>query len=187
MWFYIGLGIVILFSFYCWFGIKNAYEKGKILPLHVSVIIWTVDTIHFLLVLFASLNSIWPIPFNNIFMLIAGIFMGGIGLIIMLTGIIEFHSFKRMSGLDSSNLITSGIYKWSRNPQYTGWFFVLIGISLMGRSALALLLTMAFIIGIHLYNIKLEEPYLERVFNEEYHRYKLLTPRYIGMPKKKRK
>jgi len=52
-----GLGIVVILSLYCWFGIKKAYEKGETLPLRVSIAIWVSDTIHFLLVLFASLNN----------------------------------------------------------------------------------------------------------------------------------
>jgi protein-S-isoprenylcysteine O-methyltransferase Ste14 len=185
MWFYIGLGIVVILSLYCWFGIKKAYEKGETLPLRVSIAIWVSDTVHFLLVLFASLDNTWLLPLNKIIALVSGTLMGVIGLIIMLAGMLEFRSLRKMSGLETSKLITTGIYRYSRNPQYTGWFLALLGISIMGRSGLALLLTIALIVGIHLYNVKLEEPYLERIFGEEYRRYKSSTPRYIGMPKKK--
>ncbi|GAB6101839.1 hypothetical protein JCM16138_10620 [Thermococcus atlanticus] len=61
---------------------------------------------------------------------------------------------------------------------------IFLGISLAGRSLLALLLTAAFAIGFHKYVVELEEPYLERVFGEEYRRYKERTPRYLGLPKK---
>lgn len=76
----------------------------------------------------------------------------------MLAGMLEFRSLRKMSGLETSKLITTGIYRYSRNPQYTGWFLALLGISIMGRSGLALLLTIILIVGIHLYNVKLEEP-----------------------------
>ncbi len=115
---------------------------------------------------------------------VSAVAMGVIGPLIILLGMLEFRSFKRILGMDSSKLITSGIYRYSRNPQYAGWFLTLLGISIAGRSGLALLLTIALIIGIHLYNIKLEEPYLERIFGDEYLRYKENTPRYFGMPKK---
>jgi protein-S-isoprenylcysteine O-methyltransferase Ste14 len=97
---------------------------------------------------------------------------------------IQFRSFRKISGLDTSELVTTGIYKWSRNPLYTGWFIWLLGISVLGQSGLALLLTGVFIIGIHLYNILLEEPYLERIFGEEFLSYKSKTPRYLGIPKR---
>lgn len=62
----------------------------------------------------------------------------------------------------------------------------LISISIVGRSGIALLLTIALVIGIHLYNVKLEEPYLEHVFREEYRQYKLSVPRYFGLPKRRK-
>ncbi|AIF68488.1 hypothetical protein PAP_00205 [Palaeococcus pacificus DY20341] len=187
MLFYIGLGIVVLLSIYCWFGIKKAYEKGKTLPLRVSIAIWISDTVHFLLVLSASRQGIWPLSINKTVALVIGVVMGGVGLFIMLVGMLEFHSFKKMSGMDTSKLIITGIYRYSRNPQYTGWFLALLGISIAGRSLLALLLTIALIIGIHLYNVKLEEPYLERIFGEEYLKYKESTSRYFGIPTRRNK
>ncbi|NJE00155.1 isoprenylcysteine carboxylmethyltransferase family protein [Thermococcus sp. LS1] len=183
----LGVLLFLLLSLYSWFGIKRTYEKGEILPLHVSAAIWIGDTLHSILVLWASLRGFWLMPINATAALIGGSVLAVVGLVIMLLGMLEFRSFKRMSGLDSSKLITTGIYRYSRNPQYIGWFLALIGISIMGRSGLALLLTIALIIGIHLYNVKLEEPYLERIFGEEYRRYKESTPRYFGMPKRRNK
>lgn len=180
----LGILLFLLLSLYSWFGIKRAYEKGETWPTRVSAAVWAGDTLHFVLVLLASIQSIWPLPINSIVALVSGIAMGIIGLLIMLVGMLEFRSFKRISGMDSSKLITSGIYRYSRNPQYVGWFLALLGLSIAGRSGLALLLTIALIIGIHMYNIKLEEPYLERIFGDGYRRYKENTPRYIRMLKR---
>ena len=183
MLFFIGIVILIVLGVYCWIGIIKSYPKGKILPTHISITIWVLDTIHALLVMVASMYSIWQLPFNKIFALVCGFAMVGIGLIIMLAGMIVFRSLRKISGLDASKMMTTGIYKWSRNPQYIGWFIWLLGISLIGRSGLAFLLTIVLIISIHLYNIWLEEPYLEHVFGEEYRLYRLKIPRYIGIPK----
>ncbi|MFQ6077329.1 MAG: methyltransferase family protein, partial [Candidatus Bathyarchaeia archaeon] len=65
------------------------------------------------------------------------------------------------------------------------WFLVLLGISLIGRSGLALLYTMIAIILFHFYITRMEEPYLERIFGEKYLSYKLRTPRYISILKRK--
>ncbi|USH00148.1 isoprenylcysteine carboxylmethyltransferase family protein [Thermococcus argininiproducens] len=182
----LGVILFIFLSLYSWFGIKKAYEKGNTLATNVAVAIWAGDTIHFFLVLWASLKELWLMPINKTVALAGGITMAVLGVAIMLLGMLEFRSFKKMSGMESSRLITSGIYRYSRNPQYVGWFLALLGISIAGRSLLALLLTIALIIGIHLYNVKLEEPYLERVFGEEYLKYKKSTPRYFGFPRKVR-
>jgi len=187
MLFYIGLGIgIVLAAVYCWVAIKKAYDKGETLPRYVAIAIWTMDTSHFLLVTWASLYSVWILPFNKTIASIAGLVATVIGLVVMLAGIIEFRSLRKMSGMDVSRFITTGTYRYSRNPQYFGWFAMLFGISLMGRSGLAFLLTIVFVIGIHLYTIWLEEPFLERIFGDEYRLYKSRTPRYAGIPKEGR-
>jgi len=96
----------------------------------------------------------------------------GVGVLFMVTGMMKFRSLKSISGLETSKLVTTAMYRWSRNPQYLGWFLILLGISLVGRSGLALLFTTMGIIPFHFYIIRIEEPYLERVFGEEYHLYK---------------
>jgi protein-S-isoprenylcysteine O-methyltransferase Ste14 len=182
--FYLGLGIFVILSIYCWLGAKKAYDKGEILPLRVSIAVWILDTIHALLVIISSLYTVWPLPLNKTAVIISGLALILIGLVIMLIGMIKFRSLRKISGLDTSRLISTGIYGWSRNPQYMGWFLVLIGISLMGRSGLAFLLTIIAIIAMHLYVIWLEEPYLERIFGEEYRLYQSRVPRYLGIGKK---
>ena len=99
-------------------------------------------------------------------------------------GMIEFRTLRRSMGQDISKLITTGIYKWSRNPQFIGWFLILLGISLAGRSGLAFALTGVFAIAIYLYTILLAEPYLERLYGEDYCSFKLRTARWIGIQRK---
>ena len=183
MLFFVGTFILIVIGIFCWLKIKRFYEKGIGLPTYVSVSIWILDAVHGLIVILASLTSVWRLPFNRMVSLILGFIMLGCGLILMLKGMMEFRSLSQISGSDQSHLVKTGVYRWSRNPQYVGWFIWLLGVSLMGRSGLAFLFTIVFIAGIHLYNIELEEPYLERIFGEEYRLYKSSTPRYLGMPK----
>ena len=86
--------------------------------------------------------------------------------------------------MEVSKLITTGIYGWSRNPQFLGFYLALLGISLMGRSGYAVLLTAVANIYCHYYIVRVEEPYLEHLFGKEYVKYKLKTPRYVGMPRR---
>ncbi|MGQ4834287.1 MAG: methyltransferase family protein [Candidatus Asgardarchaeia archaeon] len=109
-----------------------------------------------------------------------------IGALFTIVGILEFRSFRKVSGVEVSNLITSGIYRWSRNPQFFGLYLSLLGMSILGRSWYAILLSTIAIIYCHYYIVKAEEPFLTKIFGDEYVLYKSKTPRYIGIPKKVR-
>ena len=183
--FLVGSVVLVVLGLYVLLETKRAYDKGSALSKGLSVGWWVLDTIHCLLVILSSLYAVWPLPINKVAALICGsVFMVGVGVVMMLAGMIEFRSIYSISGLDTSELVTSGIYQWSRNPQYFGWFLVLLGISLVGGSGLALLYTMIAIILFHFYVTRMEEPYLEQIFGEKYLFYKERTPRYVGMPKR---
>lgn len=181
----VGSGIFVVLGLYLFLKTKRTYDTGKALSIRISLGWWVLDLVHCLLVILSSLYTVWPIPFNEMAALIGGSVMLGVGVVLMLAGMIEFRSIGRISGSDTSELVTTGIYQWSRNPQYLGWFLVLSGISLIGSSGLALMYTTIGIILFHLYITRIEEPYLEHVFREKYLLYKKGAPRYIGIPKRK--
>jgi len=81
---------------------------------------------------------------------------------------IEFGSKSRISGCNTLKLVTTCIYQWSRNLQYLGWFLVLLGISFIGRSGLALLYAIIGIVLFHFYITRIKEAHLKRKFKEKY-------------------
>ncbi len=111
-----------------------------------------------------------------------GGFLIGVGVTFAAESIATFRSFERMSGLDTSQLVTGGIYAFSRNPQNLGWALALLGVAVVGRSPWALVLVALFVLVVHVYIVALEEPYLEGVYSEAYRRYRQRTSRYLGMP-----
>ncbi|MFQ5822009.1 MAG: methyltransferase family protein [Candidatus Heimdallarchaeota archaeon] len=187
MWLYISLSYLLVIwggvGIYVFSQIKKTYNKGAVFPRKLLLIWFVMWGFHHLAVILSLIYAIWLIPIHKLVALVFGLVICGVGIVILLTGMQEFRSLPRSLGQDASRLVTKGIYQWSRNPQFIGWFLVLLGISLMGRSGLAFLLSGMFVIVIHLYTIRMEEPYLERIFGEAYHYYKLRTPRYIGIPK----
>ncbi|MHA1505998.1 MAG: methyltransferase family protein [Candidatus Asgardarchaeia archaeon] len=181
---YLGTVFLVVMTFYVFLENKKAYGKGEPMPLKVSMGWWIADTSCITIIALSSFHSIWYIPIDTILPSVVGLIVFLIGLIIQLAGMIEFCSIRRISGMDTSKLITTGIYKWSRNPQFLGWYLMMLGISIFGRSGYALLITAITILACHYYIVKVEEPYLQRVFGEEYLKYKSRTPRYFGLLKK---
>lgn len=186
MLFYTTLGVLILLTFVVRSRVKRTYEGGQTLSGFTSLGFWVIDALHFVLILVSSLvreYAVIVIPLDVAGTIVGGVILVAMGLALMLAGMIEFRSIRRISGQDSSRLIKTGIYRWSRNPQYIGWFFILFGVSLVGRSGLALLLSSVGALLFHFYTVRMEEPYLERIYGEEYLLYMAMTPRYLGVPK----
>ena len=175
--------IVVVTALYTLYKTKTYYEKGKPLPKTISMCWIIVDSLDIILIIVASIYGVWHIPFNWIVIRLLGIILAFAGFAIMLIGMIEFRSARKVLGMEVSKLITTGIYRWSRNPQFLGWYFLDIGIALAGLSGYALIVGIITVIFCHYYIVKLEEPFLERIFGKEYIRYKQKTPRYIGIPR----
>lgn len=80
---------------------------------------------------------------------------------------------------DKTEMVTRGIYGWSRNPAFLGFDLVYLGILLMYMNWVLILWTIAAMIMMHL-QILQEEKYLPTVFGEEYLDYKKKVFRYLG-------
>ncbi len=181
---YILTGISVLLGIYVFSGIKKTYDRKGTYTNRLLSLWYAMWAFHHVPLMLASYYGVWSIPIDKTVALTVGSILFVIGIIILPMGMIEFRSLRRSTGQDISKLITTGIYRWSRNPQFIGWFLMLLGISLAGRSGFALALTGVFFIVIYLYTILLAEPYLESLYGDEYRLFKLRTKRWIGLPKK---
>jgi protein-S-isoprenylcysteine O-methyltransferase Ste14 len=163
--------------------VKRDFElHGRILP-STSVFVYSIYPFHLALVAYSALRSLWALPLSSAVAIVTGVALILVGTWLFLAGARRFRSFGHVSGTETDGLITSGVYRWSRNPQYVGWGLFLFGVAMLGRSALGLLLAGLFWPGIHLYLTRVEEPHLEAVFDKPYQRYRENTPRYLGAPK----
>ena len=80
---------------------------------------------------------------------------------------------------EHTELVTSGIYRFSRNPAFLGFDLMYIGMMLMYCNLLIVPLTVFAIVMLHL-QILQEERYLDETFGEAYREYKRHTFRYLG-------
>ena len=76
-------------------------------------------------------------------------------------------------------LVVAGLYRYVRNPQYVGVFFVSIGEALFFDKAILLGYAALLTIAYHLFVTIYEEPTLARLFGESYARYRESVPRWL--------
>jgi protein-S-isoprenylcysteine O-methyltransferase Ste14 len=81
----------------------------------------------------------------------------------------------------TSALVTAGIFRRLRNPMYVGLILFLVGLAVLLASDWMLVMTVVFVLVLHVGVVKREERYLEAKFGEAYRRYKAAVPRY-GWP-----
>lgn len=79
----------------------------------------------------------------------------------------------------TSNLVTDGPYRYTRNPGYLSMALIYAGISSRTNSLWSILLLPVALLVIRYGVIEREERYLERVFGEEYLSYKARVRRWI--------
>ena len=119
------------------------------------------------------------IPNQNIISFI--IFL--IGLIILINPFVKF--IKSKTTIDPikfkkvNKLITSGIYKYSRNPMYLGLLMIVISTSIFYLNIFSVATPMLFYFWINRFQIKREEIFLTEKFGKEYLLYKTKTRKWI--------
>lgn len=117
---------------------------------------------------------------GGVFDLIGGLFVGG-GLVLMALALAEFrrHRTTLIPHGEAVHLITSGIYKRTRNPIYLGDALVLAGLIIRWDAVLALPLVPVFVWLIEKRFILPEEKRLRRSFRAEFARYEGKVRRWI--------
>ncbi len=79
----------------------------------------------------------------------------------------------------STTLVTTGLYRFSRNPIYLGMTLAYLGVTLLADSLLALVVLPLVLIFVRFGVIEREERYLEGKFGEAYRAYKGRVRRWI--------
>lgn len=94
----------------------------------------------------------------------------------------ETH-LNRVFGKEPKNLVSSGIYKRSRNPMYLSELVFILGEALFLQSYILFFFYVpAVFIVMHLIVIYSEEKHLKNKYGEVYEEYIKKTPRWIGFP-----
>lgn len=135
------------------------------------------------LVLFAEVISILAEgAIDLIWLRAAGALLGILGVGIFVVSVITMRDSWR-AGVpedEKTELITSGIYAYSRNPAFLGFDLLYIGELFLFFNWGLLVITILAVVMLHLQIVYVEEVFLIRAFGEEYLAYKKRVGRYLG-------
>ena len=112
--------------------------------------------------------------------LLGGLLVGG-GIVLILLAAVEMRkrSTTIVPHMEAANLVTTGIFKRSRNPIYLGDALVLAGLALRWEAPIALLLVPLFMATITQRFIIPEENRLRVKFRADFARYCQNTRRWV--------
>lgn len=126
-------------------------------------------------------NWFIPLQFEAPWLKYSGLGLATIGFLLPFIAIREF--IKARTTVDPhgsvTNIISSGIYRFTRNPIYVGFVLMLIGFLLNSNTLWGLILSPVLILCFNKLVIEHEEAYLEKKFGEQYTNYKSRVRRWI--------
>ena len=183
-------GIIILLSFYGIYFIKMALQRRKGIRtdqiargeksknLWITEVVMKIATFAIVVVELASILLNTGSHHNAL--RVTGAVFGIVGVTLFGIAVYTMKDSWRagIPETDKTELVTTGIFKFSRNPAFLAFDLVYIAILLMFFNWMLLTVSLFCIIMLHL-QIKQEEQFLLRTFGEKYANYKKKTRRYI--------
>ncbi len=153
--------------------------RRKEKSIHTVEVLMSVATIGVVIVQLLSITFGWShLPTNARF---TGFCIGILGDVVFLLSVL-FMKDNWRAGIpdkDKTELVTTGIYKYSRNPAFLGFDLQYIGVLLMYCNLLTAVFSIFVIVMLHL-QIFQEERYLTAIFGVKYQEYRHQVFRYLG-------
>ena len=134
-----------------------------------------------ILIIFLS-KSIFP-SFVFSYKLQLGIFVSTIGFLLLIVSIKSFIDNKTtinpLNLKKSTYLVTSGVFRFSRNPMYLGMLLFLLGTAIILNIIGGLIISILFIFYMNFFQIIPEEKALQNLFGKNYRNYRKTVRRWI--------
>ena len=106
-----------------------------------------------------------------------------LGLIIFISAVRSFRKQKTtvnpLKPKQASSLVTSGIFRFSRNPMYLGMIIILLSISFKFNLLGGIIISLSFFIFITKFQILPEEEAMYELFGDKFIQYSNTTRRWI--------
>ena len=187
---YFSLALVVLVLFYTVYFVKMLIQhkhgiktrqigRRKEKDIHMVELLMSIATLAAPAAQLISIAFGWScMPSGARF---TGFLIGMLGDIIFLISVVCMKDSWRagIPDKDKTELVTNGIYKFSRNPAFLGFDFMYAGVLLMYFNPLTAVFSLFAAVTLHL-QILQEEKYLTSVFGSSYTAYKSRVFRYLG-------
>lgn len=110
-----------------------------------------------------------------------GLFLTFIGFLLGIGAFIEFRKLRTTLDPHGSakQLVTSGIYRFTRNPIYLGFLLMVVGLPLNSGLIWGIILAPLYIMLMTRLVIEREEAYLEKKFKDQYTGYRSRVRRWV--------
>ncbi len=187
---YLWLALLVLVIFYGIYFAKMLVQKrqgvqtrqiGRVKEksVHRIEVLMSIATLAAPVIQILSILFGWNhMPANARF---TGFCIGMLGDIIFLVSVLCMKDSWRagIPDKDRTKLVTTGIYRYSRNPAFLGFDFMYVGLLLMYFNLSMLVVSAFAIIMLHL-QILQEERYLTENYGDSYREYRKHVFRYLG-------
>lgn len=187
---YLWLALLVLVIFYGIYFAKMLAQRrqgiqtrqiGRVKEksVHIVELLMSIATLAAPVIQILSIIFGWNhMPANARF---TGSCIGMLGDIIFLASVLCMKDSWRagIPDKDRTTLVTTGIYRYSRNPAFLGFDFMYVGLLLMYFNLSMLVVSAFAIIMLHL-QILQEERYLTENYGESYREYRKHVFRYLG-------
>jgi protein-S-isoprenylcysteine O-methyltransferase Ste14 len=140
----------------------------------------TLAIIHITMAILLGWLAPLPIP-APAFVQWAGLGLAALGFVLGVLALIEFRRVRavRDPKKPTQSLVISGIYRYTRNPVYLGFAFMLIGLPLSMGNYWGVILVWPLVTFTNNLVIKQEETYLKKEFSAQYLEYSSRVRRWL--------
>lgn len=186
------IAMAVLAAFYGCYVVKMICQKkkgiqtdqiGKGKAGFVKLIEVTMKISAFLVLGAGIISIVLDASDSPISIRIIGAVVSAAGTAAFITAVLTMRDSWRagVSPTDKTELVTNGIYQFSRNPAFLGFDLLYIGILLMFFNWGLCAASVFAILMYHLQIVYVEEAFLLAIFGDEYLQYKKKVCRYIGI------
>jgi protein-S-isoprenylcysteine O-methyltransferase Ste14 len=146
--------------------------KKVLPPTYLLIALLAMVAVHFILPVLRIIPAPW---------VLLGILPLALGIAVDIQADTLFHQLGTSvrPGDESTTLVTSGPFQWSRNPMYLGFVLILAGVAILLGSLMPLIVIPFFITLIDRIFIRVEERMLAGKFGAAWSEYQEKTRRWI--------